>query len=248
MNREEIIQLMDCMNIDARPVWRGEYRLQSTLELVIQLVKIGVSLDVRPPKSLWILFWSMILRDKTVFERSLDATMVEQAIGLFLESGVEPFPIITLPTHFVGRVDKFRIVFLCEVDMALLPCIHALFNDVQKRDFERYILQRSELSKARKVQILFEPRAFSDSSGFERGYHMTDEDVQSLHQNLQASLVADDRRRYFAAKRKFCQTLVSMYNHVTSSQEEGENWLKVPTTASELGVVNNWLVNPSPYI
>ena len=218
ITRKEVIQLMESLSIDIRPHFGVPFRPHSVLELILQLLKIGVQLAIHPPESLWLLFWSTLLRGKNKSAKTLDAARVEEAIGLFLESGVEPFPIIVLPIVYIRAGGSIQ--FLCEVDTALLPYVQDIYSDMQQRETHQYALRQPERSKTTKLQIHF--KSSPDDSDIQRDYHMTDEDVQCLHRSLQAMFVAKDAAVAWAPAKRVSQTIVSIYEHITSDLQEEE--------------------------
>ena len=233
---EEIDQLMYCTTIENTGLSYGKLVSKRQLGFILQLVSLGAGLEVRPPEKLWkrVLLW---LYEDVVYNefRDLKTTKTfREVVKAIVDCGVDPFPKLSVVHPLSGHASKGRSLSTpldFEVDTALAPFMYAVLKDDQDSPWMQ-LLEKSRQSteRQRDKKLRFWASFYrhhygsgSESSNESRdsdGHHerhdpvvvMTKEQIQSLHECIQAVSTASSPDTRQATRFQLGQTLWSINN------------------------------------
>ena len=254
---EEIDQLMYCITLQNTGLGYGKLVSKRQLRFILQLVTLGAGLEVRPPEKLWksILLW---LYEDVVYNKigDLETTKIfREVIKAIVDCGVDPFPKLSVVHPLSGHTGKgvsLSTPLDFEVDTALAPFMYAVLKDDQDSPWMQLLeesRQSPERQRDKKLRFWasFYKRDYSSSSessnesSVSDGHHerydpvvvMTKEQIQSLHECIQAVSTASSSHTRQATRFQLGQTLWSINNdhnrllfgnRIVQYQLDEDNW------------------------
>ncbi|KAL8718436.1 MAG: hypothetical protein Q9225_004435 [Loekoesia sp. 1 TL-2023] len=233
---EEIDQLMYCTTIENTGLSYKSLVSKRQLGFILQLVSLGAGLKVRPPEKLWkrVLLW---LYKDVVYNELGDLKTTKtfrEVIKAIVDCGVDPFPKLSVVHPLSGHSGKggsLSTPLDFEIDTALAPFMYAVLKDDQDSPWMQLLEEsRQSPERQRDKKLRFWASFYkhdygsgsesSNESGDSDGHHeqydevvvMTKEQIQSLHECIQAVSTASSSDTRQATRFQLGQTLWSINN------------------------------------